>query len=318
MRDENADIRGIFSGFQTNYLNIVLANLLVFAIVGIGMVLLVVPGIIFGCRLSFVPYLVMDRGLDPVAAIEKSWNMTRGHGWRIFAMYLVAIVLICVGFMLVIVPAFFAWIYASCAFASLYHAVDLAGEGGVERQRHDLRSLDRLVRFLPLGGRQALAALFFLGGRSPVRSTARPSQSRVRDSQCGQLKRGTLHAAFQLLSHRLRAAHLLLATVARCRRRCALQAQAPSQQVAPAAVPAAVAIPRPTAAELKTAQDSFAKFLASADAATRGVLQKYPGLLEVRARRRRIPRSYRRSRRHSRPSIRRISRSRSRAMPSCC
>jgi uncharacterized membrane protein len=125
MRDERADIRGIFAGFQTNYLNIVLANLLVFAIVGVGMVLLVVPGIIFGCRLSFVPYLVMDRGLDPVAAIEKSWNMTRGHGWRIFAMYLVAIILICVGFVLVIVPAFFAWIYASCAFASLYHAVDL-------------------------------------------------------------------------------------------------------------------------------------------------------------------------------------------------
>ena len=47
-------------------------------------------------------------------------------------------------------------------------------------------------------------------------------------------------------------------------------------------MPAAVAIPRPTTAELKTAQDSFAKFLASADAATRGVLQKYPGLLEVR------------------------------------
>jgi hypothetical protein len=125
MRDESADIRGIFSGFQANYLNIVLANLLVFAIVGIGMLLLVVPGIIFGCRLSLVPYLVMDRGLDPVAAIEKSWNMTRGHGWRIFTMYFVAIILILIGAVLLLVPAFFAWIYASCAFASFYHAVDL-------------------------------------------------------------------------------------------------------------------------------------------------------------------------------------------------
>jgi lysophospholipase L1-like esterase len=61
-----------------------------------------------------------------------------------------------------------------------------------------------------------------------------------------------------------------------------VQAQAPAPQGAPAAVPAAVAIPRPTAAELKTAQDSFAKFLASADPATRAVLQKYPGLLEVK------------------------------------
>jgi len=64
-----------------------------------------------------------------------------------------------------------------------------------------------------------------------------------------------------------------------------VQAQAPSAQAPqaapPAAVPAVVAIPRPTAAELQTARDSFARFLASADATTRAVLQKYPGLLEV-------------------------------------
>ncbi len=60
------------------------------------------------------------------------------------------------------------------------------------------------------------------------------------------------------------------------------QPQPPQAAPVPAAVPAAVAIPRPSAAEIQVARDSFAKFLASADAATRGVLQKYPGLLEVR------------------------------------
>lgn len=60
--------------------------------------------------------------------------------------------------------------------------------------------------------------------------------------------------------------------------------QAPSPQAAPvpAAVPATVMIPRPSAAEIQVARDSFTKFLGSADAATRNVLQKYPGLLEVR------------------------------------
>jgi lysophospholipase L1-like esterase len=58
------------------------------------------------------------------------------------------------------------------------------------------------------------------------------------------------------------------------------QAQQPAAQ--PAAVPAAVAIPRPTAAEIQVARDAFAKFLAAADAETRSVVQKYPGLLEVR------------------------------------
>jgi len=62
----------------------------------------------------------------------------------------------------------------------------------------------------------------------------------------------------------------------------ALPAAAPQAAPAPAAVPVAIAIPRPTAAEIQVARDSFARFLASADAATLTVLQKYPELLEVR------------------------------------
>jgi uncharacterized membrane protein len=124
MRDEQADIREIVDGFKTNYLNIVLANLLVFAIVGIGFFLLIFPGIVFACRLAFVPYLVMDKGMDAATAVEKSWTMTRGHGWRIFGMFLLAIPICIVGFCLLFVGIFFAALWISCAFASLYYAVD--------------------------------------------------------------------------------------------------------------------------------------------------------------------------------------------------
>jgi uncharacterized membrane protein len=125
MRDERPNVADMFAGFRKGYLNVVLANLLVYAIVGIGFLLFIIPGIIFACRLAFVPYLVMDKGLDPVAAIEKSWFMTRGHGWRIFGMYLLAIVLFFCGLLLVVVGAFFALMWMGCAFASLYHAIDL-------------------------------------------------------------------------------------------------------------------------------------------------------------------------------------------------
>jgi len=125
MRDERPNVADVFSGFKTKYLNIVLANLLVYAICGIGFFLFVIPGVIFACRLSFVPYLVMDKGLDPVAAIEKSWFMTRGHGWRIFGMYLLGFLLLLLGFCLLFIGAVFAVMWIGCAFASLYHAVDL-------------------------------------------------------------------------------------------------------------------------------------------------------------------------------------------------
>ncbi len=125
MRDETPGIAVVFDGFKKNYLNIILANLLVLSICGIGLLLLIVPGIFFACRLAFVPYLVMDNGLDPVAAIEKSWAMTRGHGWRIFGMYLLTIVMVMCGLVLLGVGALFALMWVGCAFASLYHAVDM-------------------------------------------------------------------------------------------------------------------------------------------------------------------------------------------------
>ena len=50
----------------------------------------------------------------------------------------------------------------------------------------------------------------------------------------------------------------------------------------PAPVPSAVAIPRPSAADVEAARRALARFAESTDAATRAILQKYPGLLEVR------------------------------------
>lgn len=76
-------------GISTNYLNIILANLLVFALVMIGLfALIVLSGIIIGCRLAFVPYIIMDKKLDPIESVELSWKLTRGHGWTIFLMAL--------------------------------------------------------------------------------------------------------------------------------------------------------------------------------------------------------------------------------------
>lgn len=57
---------------------------------------------------------------------------------------------------------------------------------------------------------------------------------------------------------------------------------APAPAGPPAPVPAAVAIPRPTDAELAALRGSFADYLSKTDAATRALVQKYPGVLEVR------------------------------------
>jgi uncharacterized membrane protein len=125
IRDEKIDIREMFDGFKKNYLNIILANLLTFAIIGLGFVFLIVPGIILACRLVFVPFLVMDKDMEPVAAVEKSWEMSRGHAWKIFGMALLAIPIFIGGVICFIVGALIAVIWISAAFTALYHAIDL-------------------------------------------------------------------------------------------------------------------------------------------------------------------------------------------------
>jgi len=80
----------LINGFTQNYFHIILASLLRIALIMLGMIVLLIPGIIIACRLAFVSYLVMDRKLDPIIAVEESWRLTKGHGWTIFGMAIVS------------------------------------------------------------------------------------------------------------------------------------------------------------------------------------------------------------------------------------
>jgi uncharacterized membrane protein len=109
-------------GFTENYLHIILASLLRVALIMLGMIMLIVPGIIAACRLAFVSYLVMDRKLDPIIAIEESWRLTKGHGWTIFGMAIVSFFIFIAGFAMFFVGIIPATIWVKSSFASLYEA----------------------------------------------------------------------------------------------------------------------------------------------------------------------------------------------------
>jgi uncharacterized membrane protein len=121
-RDQVYQIGELFDGFK-NYLNIIIANLLVTALVALGFIMLVIPGIIVACRLCFVPYIIMDQKLDPIKAVEKSWQMTRGHGWKIFGIAMTAIPIFIAGLICMIVGVLFSIMWIHMAFASLYYSI---------------------------------------------------------------------------------------------------------------------------------------------------------------------------------------------------
>ncbi len=124
-RGDKLEIKDMFEAFN-NYWNAVLASLLVSIIIGIGLFLLIVPGIIFACKLVFTPYLVVDRKMAVIDAIKESWRMTGGHAWKVFLIGLLAIPIFIAGLICFGVGVIISIMWITIAFASLYHAVSMS------------------------------------------------------------------------------------------------------------------------------------------------------------------------------------------------
>ncbi len=125
-RNNRPSFADLFRGFQ-DYLNVVLANLVVWFIIGFGFLLLIIPGIIFACKLAFTPYLVMDRKMRAAEAIKESWRLTRGHAWTVFFIGLLAIPLVLAGLVAFGVGVLVSIMWISLALASLYLGVQSLG-----------------------------------------------------------------------------------------------------------------------------------------------------------------------------------------------
>jgi uncharacterized membrane protein len=123
VRNEKPEIKNLFIGFQNRYMTIVLSNLLVSALIIVGLIALIIPGIIIGCRLVFVSYLVMDKNMGVIEAVETSWRMTRLYAWNIFGLAFTSIFIFFAGLAMLLVGVFPALIWIRSSFASMYQAI---------------------------------------------------------------------------------------------------------------------------------------------------------------------------------------------------
>jgi hypothetical protein len=130
-RDIRPEFETMVKGFRENYLHIVLANILTAALIMLSFIFLIIPGIIVACRLAFVGYLVMDKKMDPIIAVEESWRLTRGHGWTIFFMAIISFFICIVGLAMCFIGIIPAIIWVKGSFASLYEAVQIEKNGKV-------------------------------------------------------------------------------------------------------------------------------------------------------------------------------------------
>lgn len=84
-RGENVTAGDFFIGWD-NVGQFVLSTLLYSLIIGVGMILLVVPGVIWGLRYSMYGYYVVTQGAGPVEALQKSAAATDGHKGELFGL----------------------------------------------------------------------------------------------------------------------------------------------------------------------------------------------------------------------------------------
>lgn len=85
-----------------------------------GMILLIVPGIIWSIQFSFYGYFIIDKGLGPIEALKQSSRITRGSKWNLLLFGLLLCVINIAGFLCLIVGLFATLPLAMVASALVY------------------------------------------------------------------------------------------------------------------------------------------------------------------------------------------------------
>ncbi len=71
------------------------------------MFLILIAVIIYlSIRLMFVVYFIVDENIDFIGAMSKSWEITRGHVGNLFILYIFAVLLMILGFLMFIIGIF--------------------------------------------------------------------------------------------------------------------------------------------------------------------------------------------------------------------
>lgn len=126
-RNDRVKVSDMFEVIPS-YIHAVLASILIWILVSIGLIFFIIPGIFLACKLAFTPYLIVDRRMSFIDAMQESWEMTRGHMLQVFTVGLASIPVMVVGLLFLVVGMIPAWILIQLAWATLYHAIECEDE----------------------------------------------------------------------------------------------------------------------------------------------------------------------------------------------
>lgn len=115
-KNETVSIKEAF--YPTKHLGHYIAGSLFYlGIVIIGFVLFIIPGVIWGLRYQFFPYLVVEKEMGAREALRKSRAISKGHTWSLFVLAIVVLFMniiggiTIVGFIITVPVSFMAMVY---------------------------------------------------------------------------------------------------------------------------------------------------------------------------------------------------------------
>ena len=98
----------IFEGLTLKkFIYFVLAIFLVGLSIFGGILLLVIPGIIFGVRLAFAKYIAIENEMKPMQALRESKRITKGYRWKLFWFFLAILFVNILGLVCLLVGVFY-------------------------------------------------------------------------------------------------------------------------------------------------------------------------------------------------------------------
>jgi uncharacterized membrane protein len=89
----------------------------------VGLILLVVPGIIFALMFMFTTFIVIDRELGPVEAMKESNRITYGHKWSLLGFTLVLVLINLLGVIALVVGLLVSIPVSSLAVTHAYRVL---------------------------------------------------------------------------------------------------------------------------------------------------------------------------------------------------
>ena len=134
-RGETLEVGDLFVPYRRAFWPSIASSVLYGLCVLVGVLLLIVPGIIIAIRLGFYTFLVVDEGYGPSAALQESWERTRGYGWTVLGVSLMGIPIVILGLLALIVGVIPAVMLVQLAEASLFVGISarLSGDAALPR-----------------------------------------------------------------------------------------------------------------------------------------------------------------------------------------